>query len=183
MQQVLTHDCEFEFRNRMPAEVNIHFKVAWDRSGQTIVVRDQLVHPTKSAVQFDVPRQVDGGSKEELLLGILCFVECVAEIESTRLDADVFLQQIIATAQSPSLGHLIVDTEFQAVCIAGEIVREVQGNDRTGREGQAPDSVVVVVERREGSGSLGSEPSPVAQLVGNQCFGSEAGIAPQGRSR
>ena len=75
----------------------------------------------------------------------------------SRLDVNVLPQQIVTGMQPPPVEYLICSTKFQPVCVALEIVLEIDRiwkwvESANGGRGGTSQVVVVVVERRYGAG-------------------------------
>jgi len=74
----------------------------------------QRVHPAQRGVERDASGQIQRRAKRELLLRISGLVDGMAEINLARLNAQVFLEQVIAALQPPPGEHLIGNAEFGA---------------------------------------------------------------------
>ncbi len=60
------------------------------------------IDPTQADIELQTARQIQRGAQRDLLLRIrVGFVARVAEVHTTRFDVQVFLEQVVSTAQAP----------------------------------------------------------------------------------
>src|SRR5262249_36298240 len=126
MQKILADERQLKMFARSPADARVHLKIAWHTRGYAVVIDPEPIDPPHRAIEFNILGKIEGGADVKLVLGIGSLVETIAAIHRTRVDVDPFFEKIISRVQAPSVDHLIIYAQFDAIGLRAKIVCEMQ---------------------------------------------------------